>query len=111
VQVTIRTFGKLDVLVNDAGYGNVAPIEDTTLKEFRAQIETNLFGVTLTKAVLRYFRERGSGRMATVPSGREDLLTGRSPAVRIRFEEQAGRMVMTLNDGDGTLDAARVRRG
>ena len=69
MQVTIRTFGKLDVLVNDAGYGNVAPIEDTTLKEFRAQIETNLFGVTLTKAVLRYFRERGSGRVATVHVG------------------------------------------
>ena len=61
VQATIRTFGKLDVLVNNAGYGNVAPIEDTTLEDFRAQIETNLFGVIiLTKAVLPYFRERGS---------------------------------------------------
>src|SRR5580692_2274226 len=59
VQATIRTFGKLDVLVNNAGYGNVAPIEDTTLEDFRAQIETNLFGVIiLTKAALPYFRER-----------------------------------------------------
>jgi hypothetical protein len=32
-----------------------------------------------------------------------------APAVRIRFEEQSGRMVMTLNDGDATLDASRVR--
>ena len=62
VKATIRTFGKLDVLVNNAGYGNVAPIEDTTLEDFRAQIETNLFGVIiLTKVVLPYFRERGSG--------------------------------------------------
>ena len=37
VKATIRTFGKLDVLVNNAGYGNVAPIEDTTLEDFRAQ--------------------------------------------------------------------------
>jgi len=69
VQATIRTFGKLDVLVNNAGYGNVAPIEDTTLEDFRAQIETNLFGVIiLTKAVLPYFRERGSGHIMQVTS-------------------------------------------
>src|SRR6201988_461360 len=69
VQATIRTFGKLDVLVNNAGYGNVAPIEDTTLEEFRAQIETNLFGVIiLTKAVLPYLRERGSGHIIQVTS-------------------------------------------
>jgi NAD(P)-dependent dehydrogenase (short-subunit alcohol dehydrogenase family) len=69
VQATIRTFGKLDVLVNNAGYGNVAPVEDTTLEEFRAQIETNLFGVIiLTKAVLPYFRQRGSGHIIQVTS-------------------------------------------
>ena len=69
VQATICTFGKLDVLVNNAGYGNVAPVEDTTLEEFRTQIETNLFGVIiLTKAVLPYFRERGSGHIIQVTS-------------------------------------------
>jgi NAD(P)-dependent dehydrogenase (short-subunit alcohol dehydrogenase family) len=69
VQETIRTFGKLDVLVNNAGYGNVAPIEDTTIEEFRIQIETNLFGVIiLSKAVLPYFRERGSGHIMQVTS-------------------------------------------
>jgi NAD(P)-dependent dehydrogenase (short-subunit alcohol dehydrogenase family) len=69
VQETIRTFGKLDVLVNNAGYGNVAPIEDTTIEEFRTQIETNLFGVIiLSKAVLPYFRERGSGHIMQVTS-------------------------------------------
>lgn len=69
VQATIRTFGKLDVLVNNAGYGNVAPVEDTTLEEFRTQIETNLFGaIILTKAVLPYFRERGSGHIIQVTS-------------------------------------------
>jgi NAD(P)-dependent dehydrogenase (short-subunit alcohol dehydrogenase family) len=53
VKATVRTFGKLDVLVNNAGYGNIAPIEDTTLEDFRAQIETNLFGVIiLTKSSL-----------------------------------------------------------
>jgi NAD(P)-dependent dehydrogenase (short-subunit alcohol dehydrogenase family) len=69
VQSTIKTFGRLDVLVNNAGYGNVAPIEDTSLQEFRAQIETNLFGVViLTRAALPHFRERRSGHFIQVTS-------------------------------------------
>ncbi len=69
VEAAIRTFGKLDVLVNNAGYGNVAPIEDTSIEEFRAQIETNLFGVIiLTKAVLPHFREQRSGHFVQVTS-------------------------------------------
>ncbi len=69
VQSTIKKFGRLDVLVNNAGYGNVAPIEDTTLEEFRSQIETNLFGVIiLTKAALPHFREHRSGHFIQITS-------------------------------------------
>ncbi len=69
VEATIKTFGQLDVLVNNAGYGNVAPIEDTSIEEFRAQIETNLFGVIiLSKAVLPHFRQKGSGHFIQVTS-------------------------------------------
>jgi NAD(P)-dependent dehydrogenase (short-subunit alcohol dehydrogenase family) len=69
IRMAIETFGRLDVLVNNAGYGNVAPVEDTTLEDFRAQIETNLFGVIiLTKAVLPYFRERRAGHIFQITS-------------------------------------------
>jgi len=51
------SFGDLDVLVNNAGYGYVRPVEDTSLADFRSQIETNLFGVIImTKTVVPYFR-------------------------------------------------------
>jgi NAD(P)-dependent dehydrogenase (short-subunit alcohol dehydrogenase family) len=52
------------VLANNAGYGNVSPIEDTSLAEFREQIETNLFGViNVTKAAIPLMREQGAGHI------------------------------------------------
>src|SRR6266852_1295696 len=64
VQLAVDVFGRLDVLVNNAGYGNLAAIEDTTIQDFRAQIETNLFGVVnLTKAAIPLMRRQGAGRI------------------------------------------------
>lgn len=57
-------FGGLDVLVNNAGYGDVNSVEDTTLDDFRRQIETNLFGtIIMSKAVIPLMREQGSGHI------------------------------------------------
>src|SRR6266568_5589523 len=62
VMAAVDVFGSLDVVINNAGYGNLSSVEDTPLSEFRAQIETNLFGtIIVTKAALRYFREKKSG--------------------------------------------------
>src|SRR5260221_135891 len=64
VQFAVDVFGRLDVLVNNAGYGNLAAIEDTTIQDFRAQLETNLFGVVnLTKAAIPVMRRQGAGRI------------------------------------------------
>jgi len=69
VQSTIAKFGRVDILVNNAGYGNVAPVEDTSLAEFREQIETNLFGtIILSKAVVPHFREQKGGHFIQVTS-------------------------------------------
>jgi NAD(P)-dependent dehydrogenase (short-subunit alcohol dehydrogenase family) len=63
VKTAIDRFSALDVVINNAGYGNISSIEDTSVAEFRAQIETNLFGtVIVTKAALPYFREKKAGR-------------------------------------------------
>ena len=87
VDAATETFGGLDVLVNNAGYGNVCPVEDTSLADFRAQIETNLFGVIImTKTVLPYFRERGAGHIIQITSiaGRIGP-AGRAPYAAAKF--------------------------
>lgn len=87
VDAAIAHFGGVDVLVNNAGYGNISPVEDTPLDDFRAQIETNLFGVIImTKAVLPYFRERKSGHIIQVTSiaGRLGPI-GRAPYAAAKF--------------------------
>src|SRR5438132_3888208 len=87
VEAAIQTFGGLDVIVNNAGYGNVGSVEETSLADFRAQIETNLFGVIImTKAVLPYFRERRAGHIIQVTSiaGRIGP-AGRAPYAAAKF--------------------------
>jgi NAD(P)-dependent dehydrogenase (short-subunit alcohol dehydrogenase family) len=69
VNGAIEAFGRLDVLVNNAGYGDICPIEDTSIADFRAQIETNLFGVIIvTKAALPFMRLQGSGHILQISS-------------------------------------------
>ena len=64
VAEAIKAFGRLDVVANNAGYGDVCPIEDMRMAEFRAQVETNLFGVVhVTKAAIPFMREQGSGHI------------------------------------------------
>jgi len=62
-------FGQIDVLVNSAGYGLHAAVEETTEAEARAQMETNFFGALwVTQAVLPLMRARGAGHIVQVSS-------------------------------------------
>lgn len=70
VQSIISDSGRIDVIVNNAGYGLVGAFEDLSLDEIKQQYETNFFGVVrVTQAVLPIMRKQKSGKIINISSG------------------------------------------
>lgn len=69
VEAIILAEGRIDVLVNNAGYGSYGAVEDVSMDEARKQFDVNVFGVAmLVKRVLPYMRSRHSGTIINIAS-------------------------------------------
>jgi NAD(P)-dependent dehydrogenase (short-subunit alcohol dehydrogenase family) len=69
VSAALQRFGRIDVLVNNAGYGSVGAVEELDMGDLRALMDTMFFGaVALTRAVLPHMRAQGSGAIVQISS-------------------------------------------
>ncbi len=90
VELARRTFGGLDVLVNNAGYGLIGGVEETEPHEYRPMFEVNLFGlIETTRAALPALRERAGGERAGD-----------------RSERRPGGRIVNLSSGAGIAGSA-----
>ena len=69
IETIVKENNRIDVLVNNAGYGLFGSLEELSIEEIREQFETNFFGVVrATKAVIPTMRKQGSGTIVNISS-------------------------------------------
>jgi NADP-dependent 3-hydroxy acid dehydrogenase YdfG len=95
VKAALDVFGRIDALVNNAGYGQRGPVECVPLDDIRRNYETNVFGlIGITQLVAPYLREQGEGRIVNVSS-----VAGRIARPLSSIYDSTKHAVEALSDG------------
>jgi short-subunit dehydrogenase len=69
INIIVKENGRIDALINNAGYALVGPLEETSMEEIKAQFETNFFGaIRAMQAVIPIMRKQRSGKILTITS-------------------------------------------
>lgn len=114
VQAAVTAFGRLDVVVNNAGYADSASIEDMPEEVFRAQMETDFFGVVnVTRAALPVLRKQRSGHFIQVSSigGRVGGTPGLSAYQSAKFAVEGFSEVLAAETGPLGIKVTIVEPG
>jgi NAD(P)-dependent dehydrogenase (short-subunit alcohol dehydrogenase family) len=113
VAQVIEDTGRIDCLVNNAGYGQFGPIEDLPTERVREQFETNTFGPhRLIRVVLPHMRDRGDGRIINVSSTAGRFATpGRGVYAGSKFALEAMSDALRAEVADYGIDVSVVAPG
>ena len=105
VQQVIERFGRIDVLVNNAGIGSAGAAEENSVAQAQGVFDVNVFGlIRMTKAVLPHMRAQGSGRIINISS-----VLGFAPAAlhgRLRRVQARGRGLLRVRGPRGPRSTA-----
>jgi NAD(P)-dependent dehydrogenase (short-subunit alcohol dehydrogenase family) len=116
VQVAVKAFGRLDVVVNNAGFGDFAPFEQLSSERFKAVVDTNFYGVVnVTRAALSIMRKQKTGCILQISSvGGRLGVPGNSPYHAAKwavggFTESLGKEVAPFGVKVCALEPAGMR--
>ena len=109
----IEMKGRVDVLVNNAGYAGAGFVEDITIDEYRQQFETNVLGViAVTQTVLPFMRKQGNGKIITISSISGTMgFPGLSPYVSSKFAIEGWSECLRLELKTFGIDVSLIEPG